>query len=116
MTEIKVPDFGEGLTEGILMVWKKQEGDSVKKGEPLCDVETAKATTEIISSCDGKISKIYKPVKSVLETGEVLCSIKENDTATESHRDGEEKNDSSVFSPPTENDDTDFRGIIDQID
>ena len=45
--EFKLPDIGEGLTEGEVVKWHVQEGQSVKENEPLCNVLTDKAEVEI---------------------------------------------------------------------
>src|SRR5215471_7270501 len=54
--EIKVPSVGESITEGILSRWLKKDGDAVRSGEPLFELETEKATTEVPSPVDGVLS------------------------------------------------------------
>jgi pyruvate dehydrogenase E2 component (dihydrolipoamide acetyltransferase) len=104
MVKIKAPDFGEGLTDGILIEWRKKEGDTVKNGETLCDVETAKATTEILSSCNGKVKELLVKPKSLIKSGDVVCTI-----------DSEEESDSgSVFSPKSEQDE-DLDSLFDKL-
>ncbi|MBI4374942.1 MAG: 2-oxo acid dehydrogenase subunit E2 [Elusimicrobia bacterium] len=56
--EFKLPDIGEGLTEGEIVKWHVKEGDSVKENQPLCNVLTDKAEVEIPSPKTGKISKL----------------------------------------------------------
>ena len=56
--EFKFPDIGEGLTEGEIVKWLVKEGDSVKEGDPLVEVETDKALAEIPSPRTGVILKI----------------------------------------------------------
>ncbi len=54
--EIKVPSVGESITEGILSRWLKKDGDAVRSGEPLFELETDKATQEVPSPADGVLS------------------------------------------------------------
>jgi pyruvate dehydrogenase E2 component (dihydrolipoamide acetyltransferase) len=56
--EFKFPDIGEGLTEGEIVRWLVKEGDEVKEGQPLVEVETDKALAEIPSPKTGVILKI----------------------------------------------------------
>ncbi len=64
--EFKLPDIGEGLTEGEVVKWHVQEGQSVKENEPLCNVLTDKAEVEIPSPKTGKITRLMaKPGEKV---------------------------------------------------
>ncbi|MEY7999164.1 dihydrolipoamide acetyltransferase family protein [Clostridium sp. Mt-5] len=51
--EIRMPQLGLTMTEGTIINWLKQVGDTVKKGEPLLEIETDKLTSEIESEADG---------------------------------------------------------------
>jgi 2-oxoglutarate dehydrogenase E2 component (dihydrolipoamide succinyltransferase) len=53
IVEIKIPSVGESVTEAILGQWFKNDGDAVKKGEPLFVIETDKVTLEVESEADG---------------------------------------------------------------
>jgi 2-oxoglutarate dehydrogenase E2 component (dihydrolipoamide succinyltransferase) len=54
-TDIKVPAVGESITEGTISRWFKKDGDSVKADEPLFELETEKATTEIAAPAAGTL-------------------------------------------------------------
>ncbi|MBI4347079.1 MAG: 2-oxo acid dehydrogenase subunit E2 [Elusimicrobia bacterium] len=56
--EFKLPDIGEGLTEGEIVKWHVREGDSVTENQPLVNVLTDKAEVEIPSPKTGKIAKL----------------------------------------------------------
>lgn len=57
-----LPDIGEGVVEGEVIEWLKQEGDAVTQDEPVVVVMTDKATVELPSPYPGKILKqYYKP-------------------------------------------------------
>ena len=56
--EFKLPDIGEGLTEGELVKWHVKEGDTVQENQNLCNILTDKAEVEIPSPKSGKILKL----------------------------------------------------------
>lgn len=64
--EFKLPDIGEGLTDGEIVKWHVKEGESVAENQPLCNVLTDKAEVEIPSPKAGRIVKLYaKPGEKV---------------------------------------------------
>ena len=56
LIEIKIPSVGESVTEALLAQWFKNEGDLVKKDEPLFVIETDKVTLEVVAEADGVLS------------------------------------------------------------
>src|SRR4030043_2133321 len=70
--EFKFPDIGEGLTEGEIVRWLVKEGDEIKEGQPLVEVETDKALAEIPSPRAGVILKILAKEKEVVKVGQVI--------------------------------------------
>jgi pyruvate dehydrogenase E2 component (dihydrolipoamide acetyltransferase) len=75
--EFKFPDIGEGLTEGEIVHWLVKEGDEIKEGEPLVEVETDKALAEIPSPKTGVILKILAKEKEIVKVGQVIVVIGE---------------------------------------
>ncbi len=65
---IVMPKLGLTMTEGTVSKWLKAEGDAVKEGEPLFEVETDKLTNTIEASASGTLLKIAVP-----EGGEAKC-------------------------------------------
>ena len=59
--KIIMPQGGQDITEGRVVEWLKSEGDQVKKGEVICEVETEKAVFEVESPADGVLLKILVP-------------------------------------------------------
>ncbi|MEX1349542.1 MAG: dihydrolipoamide acetyltransferase family protein [Desulfobacterales bacterium] len=59
--KIIMPQGGQDITEGQVVQWLKSEGDEVKKGEVICEVETEKAVFEVESPADGVLLKIIVP-------------------------------------------------------
>jgi 2-oxoglutarate dehydrogenase E2 component (dihydrolipoamide succinyltransferase) len=53
--EIKVPTVGESITEGTVARWLKKDGEAVRADEPLYELETEKATTEVASPAAGTL-------------------------------------------------------------
>lgn len=53
--EIKVPSFGESVSEGVLTRWIKKDGDVVRRDEPVAELESEKATGEIPAPAAGRI-------------------------------------------------------------
>jgi pyruvate dehydrogenase E2 component (dihydrolipoamide acetyltransferase) len=70
--EFKFPDIGEGLTEGEIVRWLVKEGDEVKEGQPLVEVETDKALAEIPSPRTGTILKILAKEKEIVKVGQAI--------------------------------------------
>jgi len=79
--EFKFPDIGEGLTEGEIVRWLVKEGDEVKEGQPLVEVETDKALAEIPSPRTGVILKILAKEKEIVKVGQVMVVIGEKGEA-----------------------------------
>src|SRR4051812_43301375 len=57
-TEIKLPRLGEGMEAGTIVKWLKSEGEAVKKGEPLYELDTDKVTQEVEADASGVLLKI----------------------------------------------------------
>ena len=55
--EFKLPDLGEGLTEGEIARWLVAEGDEIAEDDPLVEVQTDKTTVEIPSPAAGKVAR-----------------------------------------------------------
>src|SRR2546430_8514110 len=57
--ELKLPDLGEGLTEGEIARWLVAEGQDVAEDDPLVEIQTDKTTVEIPSPAAGKKTSIF---------------------------------------------------------
>jgi pyruvate dehydrogenase E2 component (dihydrolipoamide acetyltransferase) len=73
--EFKLPDLGEGLTEGEIARWLVEEGQEVAEDEPLVEIATDKTTVEIPSPAGGKVSRILVQEGEVVPVGTVLVVI-----------------------------------------
>jgi pyruvate/2-oxoglutarate dehydrogenase complex dihydrolipoamide acyltransferase (E2) component len=56
--KVVLPKSGMGIDEGTVLRWLKAEGDAVTQGEPIVEIETAKATQEVEAPASGKLVKI----------------------------------------------------------
>src|SRR6266550_5921009 len=76
--EFKLPDLGEGLTEGEIARWLVAEGDEIAEDEPLVEIQTDKTTVEIPSPAAGRIARILVAEGEVAPVGAVLVVIGED--------------------------------------
>ena len=72
---IDMPKLSDTMTVGTLVKWLKQEGDAVKSGDILAEIETDKATMELESFFTGTLIKIFAPGGSQVAIGAALCAI-----------------------------------------
>ncbi len=73
--EFKLPDLGEGLTEGEVARWLVTEGQEIAEDDPLVEIATDKTTVEIPSPAGGTVSKILVGEGEVVPVGTVLVVI-----------------------------------------
>ncbi len=72
---IEMPKLSDTMTVGTLVKWLKKEGDVVKSGQMLAEVETDKATMELECFFDGTLLKIFAPAGSQVALGAPLCAV-----------------------------------------
>ena len=72
---IEMPKLSDTMTVGTLVKWLKKEGDAVKTGDILAEVETDKATMELESFFDGSLVAIFIPEGSQVPIGAAVCAI-----------------------------------------
>jgi pyruvate dehydrogenase E2 component (dihydrolipoamide acetyltransferase) len=73
--EFKLPDLGEGLTEGEVARWLVSEGQEVAEDDPLVEIQTDKTTVEIPSPATGTVTRILVEEGKVVPVGTVLVVI-----------------------------------------
>ena len=80
MTNIKMPALSPTMTSGTLSKWLVKEGDNVKSGDIIAEIETDKATMELESIDDGIVNKIlFKEGEQNIEVGTVIAKIGDDD-------------------------------------
>jgi 2-oxoisovalerate dehydrogenase E2 component (dihydrolipoyl transacylase) len=82
LAQIKMPQLGESVTEGTVDKWLKNEGDLVKRDEPLVEVVTDKVNAEIPSPFEGKLVKITAASGETVRVGAVIAQIEVGGAAT----------------------------------
>src|SRR5690242_346924 len=75
VSQIKMPQLGESVTEGTVDKWLKHEGDFVKRDEPIVEVVTDKVNAEIPSPFEGKLLKIAVSEGETVRVGAVIAQI-----------------------------------------
>ncbi|UVI32711.1 2-oxoglutarate dehydrogenase complex dihydrolipoyllysine-residue succinyltransferase [Paenibacillus spongiae] len=75
MSDIKVPEMGESITEGTIAKWVVKQGDQVKQGDVLAELETDKVNIEISAEEDGVLSQILRQEGETVQIGEVIATI-----------------------------------------
>ena len=73
--EFKLPDLGEGLTEGEIARWLVTEGQELAEDDPLVEIATDKTTVEIPSPAAGTVTRILVAEGEVVPVGTVLVVI-----------------------------------------
>jgi 2-oxoisovalerate dehydrogenase E2 component (dihydrolipoyl transacylase) len=73
--EFKLPDLGEGLTEGEILKWLVAVGDTIELNQPIVEVETAKAAVEIPAKWAGRVQAIFHDEGATVEVGTPIIAI-----------------------------------------
>jgi pyruvate dehydrogenase E2 component (dihydrolipoamide acetyltransferase) len=75
VTDFKLPDLGEGLTEAEIVAWHVGVGDEVKVDQVVVEVETAKASVEVPIPYAGTVSALHGKVGETVAVGAPLISV-----------------------------------------
>src|SRR5919107_5060511 len=75
LRQFKLPDVGEGLTEGEILQWLVSVGDTVVVNQPLCEVETAKAAVELPSPYAGTVTELLFEAGTTVDVGTPIITI-----------------------------------------
>ncbi|MFZ5493909.1 MAG: 2-oxoglutarate dehydrogenase complex dihydrolipoyllysine-residue succinyltransferase [Verrucomicrobiota bacterium] len=79
--DVKIPPMGESITSGVLAKWHVQDGDLVKKDQPLFELETDKITSEGTAEAAGRIT--FKVAAGAdVKIGQIVATIDETATAS----------------------------------
>ena len=73
--DFKLPDLGEGLTEGEILQWLVAVGDTITLNQPIVEVETAKAAVEVPSPFAGVVTALHFQAGTVVDVGAVIISV-----------------------------------------
>lgn len=93
--KFRLPEMGEGLTEGDIASFLVKEGDQVKDGDPLVEIQTDKSTTQLVSPVAGTIKKIEAKEDDHVEKGNDLVLIDDGKDGVSTNVDAEDADDSA---------------------
>src|SRR5690606_11838543 len=82
-TKVTMPQLGESVVEGTIGKWPVAEGDAGQKDQPIVEILTDKADSEVPSPVAGVVTRIAAKVDEVVSVGGVLCEIEEGASAGE---------------------------------
>ncbi|MBO0683125.1 MAG: hypothetical protein J2P45_08225 [Candidatus Dormibacteraeota bacterium] len=77
--EFRFPDLADDLVEGTVSRWLKRPGETVRRGEPLVEVETDKVNSELESPADGVLEEVLAVEGSTVSVGALLARISQPD-------------------------------------
>jgi 2-oxoisovalerate dehydrogenase E2 component (dihydrolipoyl transacylase) len=75
LKQFKLPDVGEGLTEGEILSWRVQPGDTVTVNQIVVEVETAKAAVELPSPYAGVVAELHAEEGATVDVGAPIITI-----------------------------------------
>ena len=102
MTDVVMPKMGESITEGTILEWKKQVGDSIAKDETLLEIATDKVDSEIPSPASGTIVEILAQVNDTIPVGDVIARIGSTDEKVDNAPEKTEEIADETQNPQTE--------------
>ena len=73
--EVLLPQWGMGMSDGVISLWLKNVGDSVKEDEPIAQVEAEKVEEELTAPATGKLVEILVPAGETAEVRTVVAII-----------------------------------------
>jgi pyruvate/2-oxoglutarate dehydrogenase complex dihydrolipoamide acyltransferase (E2) component len=77
--ELRIPSYGMADTDSVVVRWLRQPGEAVEEGEPVVDIETAKAEVSLESPARGVLGPHLVEVDAEVATGTVLTWIDQED-------------------------------------
>ncbi|MGZ3742758.1 MAG: 2-oxo acid dehydrogenase subunit E2 [Pseudobdellovibrionaceae bacterium] len=80
-TDIKLPELGEGVSEGELVKWLVKPGDAVKADQPIAEVMTDKATVEVPTPTAGTVKELKFKPGQVVKVDAVLITLEAGTSA-----------------------------------
>ena len=73
ISEVTMPSMGADMTEGTIVKWLKNEGDEVKRGDKLAEIETDKTVVEMECYNDGILKKIKVQEGQAVPVGDLIA-------------------------------------------
>jgi pyruvate dehydrogenase E2 component (dihydrolipoamide acetyltransferase) len=79
--DFKLPDIGEGVTEGEIVTWFVAAGDQLLEDDPMVEIMTDKATVTIGAPCDARVERLLIEAGAMARVGQVILTL-ESETAS----------------------------------
>jgi pyruvate dehydrogenase E2 component (dihydrolipoamide acetyltransferase) len=98
-TDVTMPRLSDSMEEGTILKWIVEEGGEVKRGEPLCEIETDKANMTYEADTDGVLIEIVVPEGETVALGEVIARVGEEGEAGGSNGDEAGEGDEEESAP-----------------
>ena len=73
--DVTLPRLADAQEEGLVSRWLKRPGDRVSRGEPLVEIETDKANSEVESPYDGVLAEVLAEEGTTVPVGDVIARI-----------------------------------------
>lgn len=99
--EFKLPKMGESITEGTIINWLVQPGESFEEGDVIVEVGTDKVDNEVPAPFSGRLIETKYNAKDVVKIGEVIAILEANDSSSKAAVE-RSRNQSEQESKPTE--------------
>ncbi len=74
-TDVIMPKLGESITEGTILEWKKNIGDSIQRDETILEISTDKVDSEVPSPATGILLEILYNTNEIVPVGEIIARI-----------------------------------------
>ncbi|MGN1279237.1 MAG: biotin/lipoyl-containing protein, partial [Limosilactobacillus sp.] len=91
--KFRLPEMGEGLTEGDIASFLVKEGDQIKADDPLVEIQTDKSTTQLVSPVDGTVTKLDAKEDDHVEKGNDLVEIDDGKDAVSTNVEADDDDD-----------------------
>lgn len=91
--KFRLPEMGEGLTEGDIASFLVKEGDQIKADDPLVEIQTDKSTTQLVSPVDGTVTKLDAKEDDHVEKGDDLVEIDDGKDGVSTNVEAEDDDD-----------------------
>lgn len=100
--KFRLPEMGEGLTEGDVASWLVKEGDQIKADDPLIEIQTDKSTTQLVSPVDGTVKTLNVKEDDHVEKGDDLLLIDDGKDGVSTNVEAEDGGDDDADEAPAE--------------
>ena len=88
VTPILMPQAGQSMEEGTILSWKIKEGDTIKVGQVIMEIETDKATMEVEATDAGRVARIVAAEGDIVEVKKPVAFIADNDADVDAYLGG----------------------------